>query len=51
MYIYVSSSHICCTECFSPLHIAAQMGHTELVELLILSGGNFNCVTKVCLTL
>ena len=35
---------------FSPLHLAAQMGHTELVELLILSKGNFNCITKVSLT-
>ena len=62
MYYSTISLHYICTymflfliyavqNVFSPLHLAAQMGHTELVELLILSGGNFNCVTKVCLTL
>ena len=32
---------------FSPLHLAAHMGHTELVEILILSGANVNSVAKV----
>ena len=33
----------------SPLHLAAKMGHTQLVETLIVSGANINSVAKVSL--
>lgn len=34
---------------FSPLHLAAMQGHTDIVSLLLENGATANCFATVCL--